>query len=406
MNETIELVATCLFGIEKFLGEEIDALGYERVETIDGRITFRGPLSAIARANLFLRFAEKVYIKMGSFEARSFEELFQGVKNLPWERWIGPDDAFPVKGHSIRSDLFSIPDMQKIVKKAVVDRLSAEYGVSWFSEEGTRMQIEFFVLNNRAQLLLDTSGAPLYKRGYRKETGEAPIRETLAAALCKIARPREDVLLWDPFCGSGTIPIEAVMMMQNIAPGSFRSFLAEEFLDLPESIWVQARQEAADLKKSSKFEAFASDIDPKMVEIAKINAASAGVDSSIRFFPKNALGLETHGRRGTIVCNPPYGERMDSQEEVYRLYSAMGAHWKKLDRWQIYVITSDENFQSHYGRRADNIRKLYNGMLKCFYYQFYKNDPPKNGASSFFPNKRKGSFHENQKRSGTQRKKN
>jgi putative N6-adenine-specific DNA methylase len=220
--------------------------------------------------------------------------------------------------------------------------------------------------------MIDTSGTPLYKRGYRKETGEAPIRETLAAALCRIARPREDVLFWDPFCGSGTIPIESALMMNNVAPGSFRSFLAEEFLDLPESIWKLAREEAKDLKKDTKFEAFASDIDPKMVEIAKINGESAGVSDLIRFFPKNALGIETHGRKGTIVCNPPYGERLDSHDKVFELYSAMGAHWKKLDRWQIYVITSDENFQNHYGRRADNVRKLYNGMLKCFYYQFYK----------------------------------
>ncbi|MBR5295286.1 MAG: class I SAM-dependent RNA methyltransferase, partial [Clostridia bacterium] len=297
---------------------------------------------------------------------------FQGVKNIPWENWIGPDDAFPVKGHSIRSVLRSIPDLQSIVKKAVVDRLSAEYGISWFSEEGSLLQIEFFLLGDKAQLLLDTSGAPLYKRGYRKETGEAPIRETLAAALCRISRPREDVLLWDPFCGSGTIPIEAAMMMKNIAPGSFRSFAAEAFLDLPESIWKNAREEAKDLVKKTSFEAFASDIDPKMVEIAKINAESAGVSDRIRFFPKNALGIETQGRKGTIVCNPPYGERLGSGENAFRLYSAMGAHWKSLDRWQIYVITSDENFQNHYGRRADNVRKLYNGMLKCFYYQFYK----------------------------------
>lgn len=372
MEEKIELVATCLFGLEKFLGEEIDALGYQRVETIDGRVTFSGPVSAIARANMFLRFAEKVFIKMGDFVAATFEDMFQSVKALEWEKWIGPDDAFPVKGHSIRSQLRSIPDLQSIVKKAVVDRLSAEYGVTWFSEEGSLLQIEFFLLNDRAQLLIDTSGAPLYKRGYRKETGEAPIRETLAAALCRIARPREDVLLWDPFCGSGTIPIEAAMMMRNIAPGSFRSFAAENFLDLPESIWKQAREEAADLRKDTKFEAFASDIDPEMVNIAKINAESAGVADLIRFFPKNALGIETHGRRGTIVCNPPYGERMDTYDKVFDLYSAMGAHWKRLDRWQIYVITSDENFQNHYGRRADNVRKLYNGMLKCFYYQFYK----------------------------------
>ncbi len=372
MEEKIQLVATCLFGLEKFVGEEIDRLGYERVETIDGRVTFTAPVSGIARSNMFLRFAEKVYILMGSFSATSFEELFQGVKALPWERWIGPDDAFPVKGHSVRSVLRSIPDMQSIVKKAVVNRLSEEYGIQWFSEEGSLLQIEFFLLNDKAQLLLDTSGAPLYKRGYRKETGEAPIRETLAAALCRIARPREDVLLWDPFCGSGTIPIEAAMMMKNIAPGSFRSFAAEGFLDLPESIWNDARQEAKDLIKDTKFEAFASDIDPKMVEIAKINAESAGVSDLIKFFPKNALGVETHGRRGTIVCNPPYGERLGSEEKVFQLYSAMGAHWKKLDRWQIYVITSDENFQNHYGRRADSVRKLYNGMLKCFYYQFYK----------------------------------
>ncbi len=380
MEERVELVATCLFGLEKFLGEEIEALGYQRIETIDGRVTFTGPYSAIARANLFLRFAEKVFIKMGDFTATTFEEMFQGVKALEWEKWIGPDDNFPVNGHSVRSQLRSIPDLQSIVKKAVVDRLSAEYGISWFSEEGSLLRVEFFLLNDRAQLLIDTSGAPLYKRGYRKETGEAPIRETLAAALCRIARPREDVLFWDPFCGSGTIPIEAAMMMRNIAPGSFRTFAAENFLDLPESIWKEAREEAADLRKDTKFEVFASDINPAMLDIAKINAESAGVSDLIRFFPKNALGIETHGKRGTIVCNPPYGERMESQEKVFALYSAMGAHWKKLDRWQIYVITSDENFQNHYGRRADNVRKLYNGMLKCFYYQFYK---PKD-----FPQKR------------------
>lgn len=372
MEEYVELVATCLFGLEKFLGEEIDALGYKRVETIDGRVTFRGPISAIARSNLWLRYAERVCIKMGAFPAASFEELFQGVRALPWERWIGPDDAFPVKGHSVRSALKSIPDCQSIVKKAIVERLGQEYGISWFSEEGCRMQIEFFILNDKATLLIDTSGAPLYKRGYRKEAGVAPIRETLAAALCRIARPREDVLFWDPFCGSGTIPIEAALMMRNVAPGAWRSFLAEEFLDLPEVIWKEAREEAADLVKKTDFEAFASDIDPNMVELARANATNAGVADLIRFFPKNALGVETHGRRGTIVCNPPYGERMDTAAEAHKLYSAMGAHWKKLDRWQIYVITSDEDFQRHYGKRADNVRKLYNGMLKCFYYQFYK----------------------------------
>lgn len=372
VEEKVTLVATCLFGLEKFVGEEIDALGYERLETRDGRITFAAPLSGIARANIFLRCAERVLILMGEFSATSFEDLFQGTKALPWERWIGPDDAFPVKGHSIRSTLMSLPDCQSIVKKAVVERLKGEYGISWFSEEGTRMQIEFFLLNDRAQLLLDTSGAPLFKRGYRTEAGVAPIRETLAAALCRIARPREDVLFWDPFCGSGTIPIEAAMLMNHIAPGVNRRFLGEDFLDLDEKIWKEAREEARDKEIKSAFEAFGSDIDPNMVTLAKENAKRAGVADSIRFFPKNALGIETHGRRGTVVCNPPYGERMDTQNEAFRLYSAMGSHWRNLDRWQIYVITSDPDFQKHYGRRADNVRKLYNGMIKCFYYQFFR----------------------------------
>lgn len=388
MEEMIELCATCLFGLEKFVGEEIDALGYERVETQDGRVTFRGPLSAIARANLWLRFAERVFIKMGSFTATSFEELFQGTKSLPWERWIGPDDAFPVKGHSVRSALKSIPDMQSIVKKAVVARLGEEYGISWFREEAARVQIEFFVLNDRATLLIDTSGDALYKRGYRKMTGPAPIRETLAAALCRIARPREDVLFWDPFCGSGTIPIEACLMMDNVAPGSFRSFLAEDFLDLPESIWREAREEAKDLRKKTSFEAFATDIDPAMVDMARANAASAGVAEHIRFFPKNALGIETQGRRGTVVCNPPYGERLETLDKARELYSAMGGHWKNLDRWQIYVICADDQFQKYFNRRADNVRKLYNGMLKCFYYQFYKTPEQKN-----FPPRRRGESH-------------
>jgi len=374
MEEKITLVATCLFGLEKYLGEEIDALGYRRLETQDGRVTFEGPLSAIARCNVRLRMAERVLIRMGNFPVHSFEDLFQGTFALPWENWICPDDAFPVKGHSVRSLLKSIPDCQSIVKKAVVERLKKEYQISWFTEEQSKIQIQFFILNDVATLMIDTSGEPLYKRGWRVKTGEAPIRETLAAALCRIARPREDVLFWDPFCGSGTIPIEAAMRMKNIAPGEKRSFAGELFMDLPESIWREAREEAGDLRQNTAFEAYATDVDPGMVETARENARRAGVEDCIRFFPKNALGIGTGGRRGTLVCNPPYGERLESTAKAHELYSAMGAHWKNLDSWQIYVITSDENFQRHYGRRADNVRKLYNGMMKCYYYQFYK--PP------------------------------
>ncbi|MBQ3865808.1 MAG: class I SAM-dependent RNA methyltransferase [Clostridia bacterium] len=378
MEEKVTLVATCLFGLEKFVGEEIDSLGYRRIDTRDGRVLFEAPLSGIARANVFLRCAERVLILMGEFASPDFDSLFEGVKALPWERWIGQDDAFPVKGHSVRSALVSLPDCQKIVKKAVVERLKGEYGVSWFSEEGTRMQIEFFILNDRAQLLLDTSGDPLFKRGYRREAGAAPIRETLAAAMVRVARPREDVLFWDPFCGSGTIPIEAAMLMEDRAPGMDRPFLGEAFLDLPESIWREARAEARDRVKKTAFEAFGSDIDPAVLDLARANAERAGVADRIRFFPKNALALETGGRRGTVVCNPPYGERLESQTDAVKLYRAMGAHWKNLDRWQIYVITSDPDFQTHYGRRADKVRKLYNGMIKCFYYQFYR--PPVTGS--------------------------
>lgn len=267
-NNKLEFVATCLFGLESLLGEEIEALGYEKTETIDGRVTFVGDEAAIARCNINLRFAERLYIRMGSFPARTFAELFDGTNSLPWERWIGQDDAFPVKGHSIKSGLTSIPDCQSIVKKAIVNRLSDEYEIKWFKEEGVKYQIEFFILRDIATLMIDTSGTPLHKRGYRPAAGEAPLRETLAAAMVKISRPRDEVLLWDPFCGSGTIAIEAAMMMTNTAPGLGRNFAAEEFYDLPEKIWKDAREEAMSMKRETQFEVYASDIDQHMVDLA------------------------------------------------------------------------------------------------------------------------------------------
>ena len=377
MIEQFEYVATCLFGLEKFVGEEIDALGYERLETIDGRVTFRGDIHAIARCNLWLRTAERLYIKMGSFPAESFTQLFDGTKSLPWERWIGKDDAFPVKGHSIKSKLFSLPDCQKIVKKAVVDRLRDAYGIGWFSETGAKYQIEFFILNDIATLMIDTTGVGLHKRGYRPIAGDAPLRETLAAAMVKIARPREDVLFWDPLCGSGTIPLEAAFIMTNTAPGLHRKFAAEEFMDIPATSFSNARTEAQDLIcKNTSFEAYASDIDPQMVEIACANISRAGMDGIVKSFSKDALTVKTEGRRGTIVCNPPYGERLLDRRRAQDLYRAMGKAFATLDRWQIYVITSDEEFERFYGRRADKIRRLYNGMIRCQYYQFFKSKRP------------------------------
>ena len=372
---TIEYVATCLFGLESLLGEEIEKLGYKRTETIDGRISFIGDENAIAKCNINLRFAERVYIKVGEFEALTFDDLFEGTKNLEWEKWIGKADEFPVRGHSIKSALFSVPDCQKIIKKAVVSRLSKVYGISWFEEKGIKYQIDFFLFKNRATLMIDTSGTPLHKRGYRPQTIEAPIRETLACALAKLSRPREDVLFWDPFCGSGTIAIEAAMLMTNRAPGLDRAFISQTFPQFDKDIWKNERDEArSKIIIDSHFEAYASDINPDSVILATECARHAGVHKNMKIFERDALTISTEGRRGTIVCNPPYGERLFTKKETDDLYRKMGKHFKTLDKWQIYVITSYEDFQYFYGRKADKVRKLYNGMIPCYFYQFFKNN--------------------------------
>ena len=375
----LELVATCLFGLEKLLGEEIDALGYERTETIDGRVTFIGDERAVYRANLHLRFAERVFIKLGSFKAESFEELFEGTRALEWEKFIGVNDAFPVKGHSIKSALFSLPDCQSIVKKAIVGRLSSTYGITWFAEEGVKYQVEFFILKNIATLMIDTSGVALHKRGYRIEAGAAPLRETLAAAVAATSRPREDVLFWDPFCGSGTIAIEAALMMIKCAPGLARHFACEQFEILSDKSIIKEEKESAYsiINYDSEFEAYASDIDDDVLEIAKQNAERAGVDDRIRFFKLDARKIEKLDRRGTIVCNPPYGERLMTPREVERLYRDMGNAFSRLAPWQIYILTSAEDFQRLYGKRADKVRKLYNGMIPCSLYQYFKNNNKK-----------------------------
>ena len=370
----IQLVATCLFGLEHLLGEEIDKLGYERVSTINGRVTFIGDEEAVALCNVFLRYAERVFIKLGSFRATSFEELFEGTRALPWPHFIGRNDAFPVKGHSIKSQLFSIPDCQAIIKKAVVRSMTEVYGISVFPEEGIKYQIEFFILNDEATLMIDTSGEPLHKRGYRREANAAPIRETLAAAIVATSRPREDVLMWDPMCGSGTIAIEAAMMMRNIAPGMRRRFAAERFPFIPEQKWRDAKEEALEGIVPSNFEVFASDIDEECIQLTKDNAYRAGVLNSIKVFRQDARRISAPGRRGTIVTNPPYGERIGTVAEVERLYRDIGHHFRSLAPWQVYVITSHEGFEKFYGKKADKVKKLYNGMIPCYLYQFFKND--------------------------------
>ncbi len=369
----LELVATCLFGLEKLLGEELDALGLKRIETIDGRIRFEGDERDIVRANLHLRCAEHVFVSLGRFPAYSFAELFDGVKALPWEDWIGRDDAFPVKGHSIKSKLFSVPDCQSIIKKAIVDRLSAHYGISRFSETGVKYQVEFFLFKDTVALMIDTSGLPLHKRGYRPAAGPAPLRETLAAALALTARPREDVLFWDPMCGSGTIAIEAALILANRAPGLGRGFAAEAFPQIPAHLWAEERERAsAAIRTDSHFEVYASDIDEDILDVVYENALRAGVEEHMNIFAADVRQIKKEDRRGTVVCNPPYGERLMTPAEAEQLYRDMGRAFADLAPWQIYIITSHPQFERFYGRRADKIRKLYNGMIPCNLYQYFK----------------------------------
>lgn len=371
---TYQLVATCLFGLEKLLGEEIDALGMKRLSTMDGRVFFEGKAHDIPRANIFLRTAERVYLLLGSFPAESFSALFDGTKALPWEEFVGKYDAFPVKGHAIKSRLTSLPDCQSIVKKAVVERLSAHYGAKWFSENsGVKYQIEFFIFKDIAYLMIDTSGTALHKRGYRTESGLAPIRETLAAAISLTARPREDTLFWDPFCGSGTLVIEAAMIATRRAPGLTRGFVGEDFPLLPKKLWQNAREEAeSQILRDSKFEAFASDIDENMLDLVYENATRAGVEEHLNIFEADARTIKKPDRRGTLLCNPPYGERLMTREETEALYAAIGKSFATFSPWQMYIITSCESFERLFRRRADKTKRLYNGMIPCTLYEYFK----------------------------------
>lgn len=366
-------VATCLFGLERLVGEEIDELGYERTNTIDGRVYFRGSEDAVARCNINLRCAERLYIELARFNAQSFTELFDNVKKIPWELVIGKDDAFPVSGHSVKSKLYSVPDCQSIIKKAVVSRLSEKYSVEWFEEVGVTYKIEFFILNDKVSIMLDTSGIALHKRGYRTKAGGAPLRETLAAALVKLSRPRENVRLWDPFCGSGTIAIESALIMTCTAPGINRNFCAEKYAFLPKKIWENARREAKEkVNYNTEFCAYASDIDPEVLKIARANIKRAGMEKYIKTFVKDAREISSDDVRTTIVCNPPYGERLDNIRTARELYKSIGKNFPKLSPWQIYIMTSEEDFEKLYGVKADKVRKLYNGMIKCNLYQYFK----------------------------------
>ncbi|MFT9498273.1 THUMP domain-containing class I SAM-dependent RNA methyltransferase [Anaerosolibacter sp.] len=373
-----ELIATATFGLEEMVKLEVKQLGYEDVKVENGRVIFTADEAAIPKTNLWLRTADRVLLKMGEFEARSFEELFQKTKAIPWEEWIPENGKFPVIGKSVKSQLFSVPDCQAIVKKAVVERLKSVYNVEWFQEDGPEYEIEVALLKDVVTLTIDTSGAGLHKRGYRAKANEAPLKETLAAAMVMISRWREDRVLIDPFCGSGTIAIEAALIGRNMAPGLERKFTAESWPRVPEQLWKEARKEALKaIRQDVDIHILASDMDPKAIKIAEENAYQAGVDDCITFKVQDMAQIASDGKYGYIICNPPYGERLGEKKEVERLYKRMGQVFSKFDTWSMYVITSEEQFEALYGKKASKKRKLYNGRIKVDYYQFFGPKPPK-----------------------------
>jgi putative N6-adenine-specific DNA methylase len=365
-----------MFGLEKLLGEEIDALGFKRTSTMDGRVFFQGSEYDCARANINLRVAERVYVLVGEpFSAKTFDELFEGCKSLEWENYITSENAFPVSGHSIKSALTSIPNCQKILKKAIAVRLGEKYGYSKLPEDGVICKIEFFIFKDMAYLMIDTSGIALHKRGYRPVANAAPLRETLAAAMALTARIRPEIFLWDPFCGSGTIAIEGAMIATRRAPGLYRGFSGEGLSFLPTTSWKAAKEEALEnIISDSDYRGYGSDINPECIETSISNADRAGVGKHIKFFVADAqkINKPEFNCRGTLICNPPYGERMMSMRDAEQLYRNIGKCFEQMSPWQIYVLTSCEYFEKLYGRRADRVRKLYNGTIPSYLYQFYK----------------------------------
>ena len=375
-----ELVVPCHFGLEAVTKREIYDLGYEISRVEDGRVTFIGDEEAICRSNIFLRTAERVLLQVGRFHATTFDELFEGIKALPWENYIPRDGKFWVKkASSIKSKLFSPSDIQSIAKKAMVERLKEVYHVSWFEEDGAPYPVRIFLLKDEVMVTLDTSGDSLHKRGYRLMTSKAPLTETLAAALILLTPWRRDRILVDPFCGSGTFPIEAAMIASGIAPGMNRSFTAEEWTNfIPKNLWYEAVEEAQEqMDTEVKVDIQGYDIDPEVVKAARENAKRAGVEHMIHFQQRAVADLSHPKKYGFIITNPPYGERLEDKEDLPQLYSEIGASYRNLDSWSMYLITSYEDAEKYIGKKADKNRKIYNGMLKTYYYQFLGPKPPK-----------------------------
>lgn len=374
----LKLIATTTFGIEAVAARELLKLGYADQQVENGRVTFTGDEEAICRSNLWLRTADRVLLKMGEFSALSFEQLFQGTKALPWEDWLPENAQFPVDGKSLDSKLSSVPDCQAIVKKAIVERLKQKYNKDWFEENGPKYKIEVALLKDVATLTIDTTGPGLHKRGYRTLVSGAPLKETLASAMILISHWKADRVLVDPFCGSGTIPIEAAMIGRNIAPGLNREFVSQFWPNVPESLWKKARVEARQaIKHDQELRIYGSDINDEVLSLARYHAQEAGVEEDIHFqrIPMNEL--RSRFKYGVIICNPPYGERLGELPEVEKLYKEMGKVFNSLETWSYYVITSHMQFEKLFGRIASKKRKLYNGRLLCNYYQFFGPPPPK-----------------------------
>lgn len=375
-----ELIAPCHFGLESVLKKEIIEIGYEISSVEDGRVCFYGDEEAVCRANVNLRTAERILIKIGGFPAGTFEELYQGTKALPWERYIPKDGRFWVaKAASVKSRLFSPSDIQSIMKKAMVDRLKEKYGISWFAEDGESFPVRVFLMKDEVTVGLDTTGESLHKRGYRKLTAKAPIAENLAAALIMLTPWNKERILVDPFCGSGTFAIEAAMMAAGMAPGRKRHFSAEAWDHIvAQGLWkdtVEEAQEAVDAAARPDIQAY--DIDPEMIRIARSNARLAGVEGMIHLQARPVAQLSHPKKYGFIITNPPYGERLEEKTALPALYQTIGERYRQLDSWSMYLITAYEKAEADIGRKADKNRKIYNGMMKTYYYQFMGPRPPK-----------------------------
>lgn len=374
-----ELIATSAFGIESIVAKELKALGYKDLTVENGKVTYLSDEEGICNSNIWLRCSDRIYLKIGEFKATTFEELFQQTKALPWANYLPENANFPVAdAKSVKSQLFSLSDIQAIVKKATVESMKETYNNEWFPEDGSKYPIHVSILKDIVTISINTSGPALHKRGYREKGSEAPLKETLAAALLKISGWTPDNQLLDPFCGSGTIPIEAALIGRNIAPGLNRHFISEEWDIIPKDTWKKVRKkayEAIDYNRELNIQG--SDIDGRVIGIASENAIEAGVDDCIHF-QRNPMNTTSSKKKyGYIICNPPYGDRLNEKKEVEALYKEMGTTFKKLDTWSYYVITSHEKFEQCFGKKSDKNRKLYNGRIKCYYYQYFAPKPNK-----------------------------